>query len=46
MVVAPPTEAATATVMAPTSMVPNNAYSVNYFDDNRQVLKEFYNVTS
>ena len=45
MVVAPPSEAATATVMAPASMVPNNAYSVNYFDDNRQVLMAFYKVT-
>ena len=44
MVVAPPSEPVTATVMAPGSIVPVNAYSINYFDDNKQVLEEFYKV--
>lgn len=44
MVVAPPAEAATATVITQGSMVPVNAYSVNYFDDNKQVLKAYYKV--
>ena len=45
MVVAPPSEPVTATVMAQGSMVPVNAYSINYFDDNKQVLEEFYRDT-